>query len=328
MKKIISCIFIVALLFCVSALGGCKKENTDTLTIVVPDGAPILAVYNMLGEDVKVGGYDVEVRVLSGASNIAGVVTSGEADVAVMPTNVAAKIYNKGTDVKLYSVNIFGVLYMIGDVRINALTDLYGKIICNIGRGGTPDLTLKCILEKNNVEYVESETAVAGKVALNYVSAGSEAIAMKRAGKCDYAVLGEPVVTQANKNLGTQVVMDLTEEWSVCVGENSYMQAGVVLSKKVYENEDLVSALGEKLRQNHDFLALDCENIKSTLLTAGSGIRVDFTSETVSRLNVGYESALSSKSRLEAYFTAIAEFDKSFVGGKLPDSAFYYGNEE
>lgn len=128
-------------------------EEKGTLTITVPDGAPALTVLSLNG--TYICGYKIEVKVVSGADLVLGSLTNGTSDIVVLPTNVCAKLYNKGMKVKLASVNIFGVLYMVGKTEVNSLDDLAGKTIYNIGMGGTPDLTLKYILKTNGYNYQE-----------------------------------------------------------------------------------------------------------------------------------------------------------------------------
>lgn len=329
MKKIV--VLLLALLTSLSTLflSGCTEgASTDEIVISVPDGAPALAVYKMLDEKGKIGGYDVKINIVSGTEEIATQITSGESDVCVMPTNLASKLYNKGVDVKLASVNVFGVLYMIGSQPIASLNDLLGKVIVYTGAGGTPELTLQIIFDKNNIEYVQSETAVEGKVAITAVTAGSDAIKSVKLGKADYAVLGEPVVTQANKNLGTSVVLDLQQEWAKIIGENSYTQAGVVLSKSVYDKNVFVRGLMEQLSLNSEYLLNNYEGVKETLKNSGSALSVDFTQETVERLNIGHKTAVDAKEGLEKYLNALYEYNPNLIGGKMPDEGFYLAYEK
>lgn len=128
-------------------------EEKGTITITVPDGAPALTVLSL--NDTTISGYKIVVKVVSGADLVLGSLTNGTSDIVVLPTNVCAKLYNKGMKVKLASVNIFGVLYMVGKTQVNSLDDLVGKTIYNIGMGGTPDLTLKYILKTNGYNYQE-----------------------------------------------------------------------------------------------------------------------------------------------------------------------------
>lgn len=128
-------------------------EDKGNLNIAVPDGAPALAVLSLDGK--KIGGYTVSVSILSNAQMVMGNLTNGTSSVVVLPSNVCAKMYNKGMSVKLASINVFGVLYMVGSEQITTIADLNGKTVYNIGVGGTPDLTLKYLLKENGISVEE-----------------------------------------------------------------------------------------------------------------------------------------------------------------------------
>ena len=322
MKKLIAFLTAVLCLCLTFGLSGCKMKND--IVIAAPDGAPVLALYSLMKDGTAIGGKTVGYKVYTGAANIGTAISSGDADIAVMPLNVASKLYNKGEDIKLLSVNIFGVLYMVGKTELNGNGDLVGKRVVTIGRGGSPDLMLKYILDKNGIGYEDSETAIEGKVAINYVNAAADANQMLAKNTADYAILGEPVATTACKKLGLRIVMDIKNEWSKIVGENTFTQAGVVVSKKVYEDEKLCADLLKKLAENALIAEENAEDIKKTVNSCGSALAMDFTAELVKRCNLGCLRASEGKETIEKYFSAILENSPSFIGGKLPDANFYY----
>lgn len=327
MKKIIALFATVLCALSLITLSACNKPTEDLkkLTIVLPDGAPVLTVYNMIANDEVIEGYKTEVKIVSSAFDVGVSLKKGEADIGVIPTNVAGKLYNGGTDIKLLSTNIFGVLYMVGKTDLTDLTGLKGKTVGLVGLGGTPDLTMRVLMDKQGVEYVESETAVEGKVALKYVTATDTAVLIQglKSGSLDYAVLDEPAVTMCNKNAQTHVIFDLLELWNNQVAPDCYMQAGVVMTKKVYEDAQLVEKLQSALQNNYEVLSSNPTEIKDKIRAVGSRTDVDFTAETVSRLKIGYKSAQDSKIGLEVYFNEIIKKAPSFID-KLPDDGFYY----
>lgn len=322
MKKLVAVITAVLCLCLTFGLSACKVK--DDIVIAAPDGAPVLALYSLMRDGTAIDGKTVGYKVYTGAANIGTAISSGDADIAVMPLNVASKLYNKGEDIKLLSVNIFGVLYMVGKNELNEIKDLAGKRVVTIGRGGSPDLMLKYILDKNGIEYEDSETVVENKVAINYVNATAEANQVLAKNSADYAILGEPVATTACKKLGLNVVMDIKEEWSKIVGENTFTQAGVVVSKKVYEDEKLCAELLKKLAGNALFAEENAGEIKQVINSYGSALSMDFSTELVKRCNLGCQRASDAKTTIEKYFSAILENSPSFIGGKLPDANFYY----
>ncbi len=321
MKRIFAIVLAFFSCFVLVFSSGCKVK--DEVIIAAPDGAPVLALYSLMDKGNAVGGKTVGYKVYNGAANIGTAIASGDADIAVMPVNVAAKLYNAGQDIKLLSVNVFGILYMVGKTEFAAMSELKGKVIVTIGKGGTPDLSLKYVLKANGIEYADSETAVEGKVAINYVNAPTEANQLVKSGKADYAILGEPVATTACKKLGFKIVMDIQKEWNAVVGENAFTQAGIVVGKNVYSDEKFCSDLVAKLQNNAEYTKVHAAKVKEVIASKGSALTVDFTADIIERCNLGCKRASENKETIENYFKAILDSQPAFIGGKLPDEGFY-----
>ena len=327
MKKILNVFLSVVLALGAFALASCDKGTATTqekteITIAMPDGAPVLAAFSLMKNPV-LDGHKINFKVVSGKQNIAAVISSGEADVAVMPTNAAATLYNKGNKIKLLSVNVYGVLYMIGQTPIADMTDLYGKVVYNIGAGGTPDVTLRYIFDKNGIAYEESETAVEGKVALAYVSEASAAVGKVKTDANAYGIVGEPVATNAKAAANASVVMDIQKEWKALTGKD-LPQAGVVMRENVYNDEKLVSALLAALNENPEYIVENVGEVSEVIAANGSGLKANFTAELLGRCNLKCVAAKQAKADLESYFNEIKAFDKTLIGGDLPNEGFYY----
>ena len=318
MKKFLTVLLVFLLALFTSA---CGNDAGDEITLMAPDGAPALAVASIFAEGT-VGGWEVNSSIVAGADEISTNVANGTADVAIMPVNLAARIYNGGAKIKLVSVNVTGCLYMVGKNDLASLSDLVGKVVYNIGRGATPDITLKFILQQSGLEYVESDVPVEGKVALQYVTAASELVPMLKTGVAEYGIMGEPAVTNCNKVAGTVTVLDVQAEWEKIVGKG-YTQACLVVSEKIAGKRSFMNALTARLAASPDWCAANAEGLKDILKSKGSALSVDFTPELVARANVCYLPASEVRADVESYLGVLMGFNPNLVGGKIPDSGFY-----
>lgn len=312
-----------------SSSGSGSSSVTKTQTtykIGVVDGAPSLSVVNIANgfeyetADTK---YTANIKVIpaDGApTKIASEMNKTDGfDMAIAPLNVAYKLHNSNAKFKLASVNVFGVLYMIGKTSINEdMNNLKGKIVCLTSGGGTPEILFKHLLTKNQIEFEESDTVTdANKVYIKYVGA-QQIIAGLKQGTVEYGVLGEPAVTKANAATGSIVVLDLQKEWKKFYGEGQFVQAGLIVnSEKV--NVEFVNALVEKLKQNKQYLYDNADGIGNTLVSVYSetvmkGIK--FNASVLDRCNIGCETAKSQKSAINAFLTA--------HGLTAPNDDFYF----
>lgn len=330
MKKLLIVALAICLTLSLVAFTGCKKDDmaTDNLTlnIVMPDGAPALAMAKYMSDGAQIEGVTANFEIVAGATEVMARVTNGEADAAIVPTNLAATMYNKNLGIELVSVNVFGVLYLVGTEDAVSLSDLEGKIVYNIGRGGTPDLTFKYILAENGIEYVESDVAQSDKVALKYVSSGSELIPLLKTGVAKYGILGEPAVSQAVAKAVASIKFDLQALWNDASGTTGGIpQASLVVKKSILDqNPGLAEKLVTLLSGNANWLSENLAGVGALISGKGSTLAVTLTQPILDRCNLRVKAAASAKAEVNAYLTVLHGFNAQTVGGKLPDDGFFY----
>ena len=242
MKKLLAILLSLAFVF--SACAGDPEQpapGTKTYRFFVPDGAPALAVANFTAPSAQLTDFSLHVV---NANSIAAH-ASTDADLAIMPVNAASKLFGNGEKMKMVAVVTHGNLFIVGNGEASALTDLYGKTLGVIQRGNVPDLTLKAIFEEKGIEYVESQTAVEGKVAIQYYDVATNMLPALKQGVLDFGVLPEPAAT----NSALPVRFSLQELY----GENDYPQAVLMIKTTALDDwsaryvEDILEALAESI---------------------------------------------------------------------------------
>ncbi len=336
MKKLISKIFAAmlcaALVFSFAACGDGmndegKTETPSTVNVYMPDGAPAVALAAFMD-----GGYDrAKFTVVTPAAVIAQRVSSGDADLAVMPINAAATLYNGGKDIVMLTVNTHGNLFIVGDGDGITLDDLVGKRLGVIGEGNVPDQVLRMLLDAKGIGYEKSEEAVTGKVALTYADDGGVLLPLLKQGKVDYAFLAEPAATTAVGNFSKKIVADVQELWRAQFG-GGYPQACLVgQGKFVRENKAYVDKFIKDLaavdgwaEQNPDkALAAISSHMESGATTS---LKI-LNANVVKNCNIKTVAALEMKSVCDGYFQKLTELKTGLgttVLKKVPDENFYY----
>lgn len=170
-------------------------EVPSNVKVFMPDGATALSFAKMMRDNGEVGGTAVDYSVVT-ANTIASKLTSSEADIAIVPTNLAAKLYNANGKYKMIATVTNGNLYIIGG-ESEGLSSLAGKRVASIGQGAVPDIIFRYLLQLNNIEYTVSDRAVEGKVALTYFADGGAVIKAIKGGLAEFGLLGEPAATNA-----------------------------------------------------------------------------------------------------------------------------------
>ncbi len=307
MKKILC--FLISILFLLSTTS-CKKEESVNLYIV--DGAPTLAVLKIIN-DKTINGKTVNVNIVSGADVLNSAIISGNANVIVMPVNNALKLYNNGVKIKLLTVNIFGCLYIVGKSEAVTLSDFVGKEINLVGKMGTPDISLKYLLEKKGIDY--SENLKENAVTLKYIP-NDTVIPSLNANLIEYALIGEPLVSKAIAKVdGLKPIIDIKKEWENVSGGNNYTQAGVVVTDALIKSDfEFVKELYSKLVENNDFV-YDNINDLNTIVPSNSALSsMTFNNEILGRCSLGCEKACEISKDIEFYLKSMGEdYNEGFI---------------
>ena len=250
MKKLTAILLIFAIFSTLFVLCACNQTE-DTITLYVPDGAPALAVAKLL-QDPTVAGKQVKVEITTG-KNVQAKIMSGEADLAICPTNMAAALYNKGADYKLVCANVFGVLYMVShDATLTHLNQLKGKVIHSIGKNNTPQFVLQTVLSANGIAYEEGDTAKQGVVVVKYYESAAQILPLYKSNLIDIAIIGEPAVSLQ----GCNQIFDLQQLWQDATElDENYPQAGLFVKNQLLQDDTrFVNKLVKALEDNTDFL--------------------------------------------------------------------------
>lgn len=250
---------------------------------------------------------------------------SGEADVSAVPTYVGANLYNRGLDVRLVNVLVWGMLYVVGpDGETVDWSQLRGETVLVPFKGDMPDLVFRHLATENGLDP-------ATDLDIRYVSAPPEAVQMLIGGQAPYAVLPEHLATVAIAQGAAQGkplarLMNLQEEWSkVTGGESGFPQAGILVSGELAdEHPELVEALQQDLAASVDWINSNAGEAARLAGERIEGMKAPIAEQAIPNLNLRFSTAADSRAELEAFFTELAELSPEIIGGKLPDDGFYY----
>lgn len=299
-----------------------KPANQENLIlkVAVPDGVTALSMIKMIKEKPELAkGVEVNYEIVKSPDLMASKVISQEADIAVVPTNLAAMLYNKNVPYKLAASTVWGVLYLVGTADIKNWQDLKGKEIYNMGRGLTPDVTFRYLLRKNGLDPEQD-------VVLHYLSSGQELAQSLIAGKNTLSVLPEPVATQVlQQKQDVKVLLDLQAEWGKTSGINaSYPQASLLISNQLLEKNPRVAAsFLKELKLSMQWINQNPEQAGAYAEELQTGMKGKVVEKALVRSNIRYVAAQEARPALEAYLKVLMDFSPETVGGKLPDESFY-----
>ena len=199
-KKLTAALVLICLL--TSVLFGCTsnvvQEEKTTIRIGAMSGPTAMGLVK-LKNDSEEGKTENDYSFLDFASDPSAFVTplaTGEVDIAALPSNLAANLYNNNDGkVSVIAVNTLGVLNLVerGET-IKDISDLKGKTIYATGVGAVPEYTIKHILTKNDINPDKD-------VDLIFCSDTTEALSKLKTTSGAIAILPQPFVTVAKAQI-------------------------------------------------------------------------------------------------------------------------------
>lgn len=323
MKKLLSLSMAVLLVVALVLTSGCtKKEEYKAADISVacmtgPTGVGMAKL--MADSDAKLTANNYTFTVAGDATGINEKFVKGEINIASVPTNVAATLYNKTNGkVRILAVNTYGVLSILAkDSGIDSIDDLKGKTVYSTGKDQNPEFIFKYILEKNGINPETDLT-------INYVS-GTDLVAKLVSGEADIALAPEPAATTVLvKNKELNRVLSINDEWSKVSDTTLMMGCVIALDSYIAENEAAVEKFLEEYKASIEFAKTDVDNAAKHCATYKITASEAIAKKAIPTCNLCYVTGKEMKTNVNGYLNVLFTADKKAVGGAMPADDFYY----
>ena len=328
MKKLLAVMLSVIMVFSFAACAGKSANNegerqTTTIRIGAMAGPTAMGMVK-LRKDSENGNTKNTYAFEDFATDASAFVTplaTGEIDIAAVPSNLAANIYNKTEGkVQVVAVNTLGVLNLVerGNT-VNSISDLKGKTIYATGMGAVPEYTIRYILSGNGLDADKDVNIV-------WCSDTTEALSKLKSEDGAIAVLPQPFVTAASAQIsGLRVVMDLNEAWEK-INNNSKIVTGVIVVRKEFA-ERYPEQLKKFIDEYNESVAYTSSNVDETAqLIAEYGVVASaaIAKKALPKCHIVCYVNGDMKNALKGFLQVLYDQNPKSVGGSMPKDDFYY----
>ena len=307
--------------------GGKIEKNTENalepaeLTIVTPTGFTAISLAEFISgnrqftDDVK-----LKYEVLESPDLLGAKVLSGEADLFLAPSIFGAKLYNKGIDIKYAGTVIWGILYIVTTENISDWEDLRGREIAMLGRGLSPDIITRYLLEINGLDPEKD-------VKLKYVQNTAELAPAFITGKSPISMMPEPAFSLVKtKRPDAEILIDLQKEWAKISGtSNSYPQASLFIKAETAEKyPDFIKAFIREYSESIDRINSDPEAAGKKASSFLSTPPAEIIEKSIPGGNLKWLNSEEAAEPMKEYLQILLESNPDSIGGAQPDDRFYY----
>ncbi len=290
-----------------------------SIRVIAPYGTPVLSMVKMMTENPSVGeGVEVTYEALAATDVLTTDLINHNADIAIVPTNLAAVLHAKEAGYKIAGASVWGVLYIVATEEINSIEDLKGKEISMIGRGLTPDAMMRYILTENGIDPETDLT-------LNYFSGSSELAADFLGGNSTIAMIPQPLLTAVQlKNPEAKVVLDIQEAWGAITGTPSYPLSSIIVSETLIESHpEVVESFLTEFEASVTWLNENPSEAGAYYEDLDIGLAAPVIQKAIPTSNLTYISATEGRDLFDEYLNVLYNFDPKLTGGKPVDEALY-----
>ena len=294
---------------------------TEPLRIAGLKGPTTMGLVNLLSmEQAGTAAMDYDLQLYGAADEIVPLLIKGELDMAAIPANLAATLYQKTSGgIQAVAVNTLGVLYVVeqGDT-VHSMADLKGRTILSTGKGTTPEYVLRYLLTANGLDPDKD-------VDIQYYSEATEVTAQMASTQDAIAVLPQPYVTAAGlKDDTLRVALDLTAEWDKVA--DTQLITGVTVVRKAYaeEHPDVVAAFLADYAQSVNTANTDLDGTAALCEEQGVVAKAAIAKKALPNCNIVCLTGEELKADVSGYLQVLYDADPAAVGGTLPGEDFYW----
>lgn len=323
MKRRILLYMSIAIISIISI--GCQKESLPSeaknIKFYYQDGTPALTVAKLAKENPEIDeNITIDYQMQKLPDLLVAEILKEGADIAIVPSNLAAQAYNKDLSYKVVGTSTWGSMYLTSSEDIESFEDLKGKEIYTFGKGLTPELVLRYVLSNNGIDPEKD-------VKIVYLNSASEMGPAFLSGKTNLALLPEPLLSVVRaKKENAKIIFDLNEEWSKVSGaKKGFPQSSLIIKNDLIENnKEFVDSFIEKYEASRKWAIGNSDTLGEYAEELGISVEKSIIKKSIKWTNPKDFNIEDSILEYETYYKAIMDFAPDFIGGKLPSEELYF----
>ena len=317
MKKISTLILTIIL---VVNLTGCSLSKD--VRVKTYNGLPAISICKLIKEEDNIkSSYKTSYTIESNDKKLVESLNKKQVDIALVPTDMAAKVYNKNSSYQIFASIGQGSYYLVtSDPEVRGFNStLINKEIAIAGENSMTDNIVKAILKKNNID----ETLVKFK----YTNTVPELVKTLTLGEIYTGIVPETSLTSLlYKHSGLKILASINDAYENTFDiSEGYPQFSVIVRKDFAKNnKEYVNKFLFKLKESIEF-------VNNNPLQAGAygeelkiPIKPQILSKAIKRCNLKFIEIDKFKQNYEYFFDILYNYNNEAVGGTVPDESIYH----
>jgi NitT/TauT family transport system substrate-binding protein len=309
-------------MFTLMSLTGCDRTSDDVITIGIPDGPSVISLIRLIDNPPVIDGKQVKFVIHSEPLQIQALMVQEKLDFAMLPTVMAANLYNKNVDYRLLAVPVWGTLYVVtNDSSLHDTGDLHNRTVHIFGQGTTADVLFRHYMQNKQLNNL--------KIDYSYFTNQEVALGLLNR-TIKTAVVSEPLVSMiVAKDPQVRIISELTvESGQQHLQRNIFAQTAFVVNADLaVEHPGLVEKVLSHVEASCMAVRIRPENTARLLYHHKHTDDIGIAMRSIPLCNINYVRANEIREELHQYLHIFYTFDPKSIGGKMPDEQFVVDDE-
>ena len=295
---------------------------------------PVASVSHPLIHMVETGALNdiakkVEFKLWKNPDELRALTIQGGADFIAIPSNVGANLHNKGVDIKLLNISVWGILGMLTrDKTKKTLADFKDEEIAMPFRADMPDILFEEIVKAQGMDPKKD-------FKLRYMSSPIDAMQSLILRQVDHALLAEPAISIALKKTGSFPLKliapdlyrssDIQKEWANTFNvEAKIPQAGMAVLGKLAQNKKIIQRFQEEYDKSLIWYKNNPKEAGELIVKTIPMLDAEGLANSIQYVQLNSVNAQNAKKELEFFYKLLKKNNPKSIGGKLPNDSFYF----
>lgn len=309
--------FKISFLVTIFGLLSCNSKNTDSIKIGILQGPTEISFMKMIENQPIVDGKNVEIIIKNEPQQIQALMIQKKIDFAVLPTIMAANLYNKGVKYKMLGCPVWGTLYILSNNnKIHSLPDLQGRTINVFGQGISPDILFQYLIKLKDIKNIKIDYSFTSNLDL------AQALLQKR---IESAIISEPLVSVLLRRDTTikKIAQLSCENFIENTERDIFAQTAFTVNSTFLDKyPQVVKVITNQYTNSCNFINEKPEEAAELAVKLNILPDLETAKISIPLCNIRYMSAFAIEHELQHYFNIFLNYNPESIGGKIPNDDF------
>ena len=311
--------FSIVIILILLIFGGCKRTDEHVIKIGVLDGPTAISMIRLMDKPIQISGKRLEIVVKNDPQQIQALMMQHKLDFAVLPTVMAANLYNRGVNYRMLACPVWGTLYIVSNKKgIKSFEDLSGHTVSVFVQGATPDILLQREIKRKGILNVNYD----------YSRSGNQEVAQALIqNQAEIAVVSEPLVSMLlTKYKHMHIVERLEcEEFFRNSDVDIFVQSAFVVSNRfINRHYELIPEVSNAYALSCNFINEQPKEAARMLVAKGMMPDEQTALTALPLCNIRYVSAFAIERETHRYLQIFHEFNPETTSGNTKVKDFIY----